>query len=137
MPSCTSTANARSGTSVGEAAGSPFGAVSGGAVPFDWLTVEQRRVHNVRVVGERCGWPELDQLVRLLCEVPGWTAHYSWHGVEPFTDHIGRAEPGIPAGCFVARPVSEESRTGSFRVIAANVAELRTALLDVDMTEPS
>lgn len=90
---------------------------------------QERRLYNVRVVGERCGWPELDQLVQLLREVPGWTAHYSWHGVAPFTDHLGRTEPGIPAGCFVAHRVGD-LRTGSFRVIAGSCAELRAALLD-------
>jgi hypothetical protein len=99
------------------------------AVSFDLLPVQERRLRNLLVVGERCGWPELQQLHELLREIPGWVAHYSLHGVAPFTDHRGRTEPGIPAKCFVAHR-SEDSETGAFRVIAANVAELRTALLD-------
>lgn len=105
--------------------------MSGAAMSFDRLTAQERRVRNVRVVGERCGWPELEQLVQLLCEVPGWVVHYCWDGVAPFTDHLGRTEPGVPAGCFVAHRVSGDSGTGAFRVIAGSCAELRTALLDV------
>jgi hypothetical protein len=106
--------------------------VSGATVSFDLLTAHERQVHNALVVGERCGWPELEQLVQLLREVPGWTVHYSWHGVKPFRDHLGRTELGIPAGSFVAH-VLEDSATGAFRVIAGSCAELRAAL----MTEPS
>lgn len=106
--------------------------MNGATVAFDLLTVHERRVRNMRLIGERCGWPELDQLVRLLREQPGWTAHYSLHGVAPYADHKGRTEPGIPAGCWVAHRVGDVG-TGAPRVIAECVDELRTAL----MTEPS
>ncbi|MGW5415480.1 hypothetical protein [Actinomadura geliboluensis] len=93
--------------------------------PFERMFPEERYRFNTEVVGRRCGWPDLDAVLALLDAHPGWSICYYRNALPPITDHIGRHDPGIAAGSWVAHPWGDEYEgLGSPRWVAPTVAEL-------------